>query len=140
MKENARIFVTVSETAGYKTSDTIKPSSIYNNMLYKCRGKEIEVETDYLFLNQCNTTPIEGVSENGLRLFFTDIKAMRLENCTFDEIKEEIRERYKRDWNDEISDGRFSAWRSVLGISKGMKKVQVANETGDGTHTAWASA
>ena len=43
------------------------------DMLEKVQGMWIEVETDYLFLDQYNTVPVPGVSNNGLRLMDRDI-------------------------------------------------------------------
>lgn len=37
-------------------------------MLQKLEGKWLEVETDFLFKDQFNTPPIEGVSESGMRI------------------------------------------------------------------------
>lgn len=43
-------------------------------MLKAIEGKEIEVETEYLFKNQFNTVPIPGVSEQGMRIMETDVE------------------------------------------------------------------
>ena len=40
----------------------------YRDMLELVQGKELEVETEYLFCDQYNTVPIEGVAENGMRI------------------------------------------------------------------------
>lgn len=40
----------------------------FRGIVRQLSGKEIEVETDYLFDDQINTAPIPGVSEQGLRL------------------------------------------------------------------------
>ena len=41
----------------------------------KCvEGKKLEVETKWLFDNQYNTGPIDGVSENGLRVMDADVE------------------------------------------------------------------
>jgi hypothetical protein len=39
----------------------------FQGWLMKLAGQEIEVKTDYLFSDQYNTPPIDGISENGLR-------------------------------------------------------------------------
>jgi hypothetical protein len=44
--------------------------------LEKIEGKEIEVETHYLFRDQYNTPPIPGVSENGLRIMQESVEAV----------------------------------------------------------------
>lgn len=41
----------------------------YHAMLGAIAGQVIDVETDYLFSDQYNTPPIEGVSDIGLRVF-----------------------------------------------------------------------
>ena len=38
------------------------------NIYKELAGEIIEVETDYLFSNQFNTVPIEGISDIGLRI------------------------------------------------------------------------
>jgi hypothetical protein len=38
------------------------------NMLQAVAGRTLVVETDYLFVDQFNTAPIPGVSENGMRI------------------------------------------------------------------------
>jgi len=40
----------------------------YANMITAIQGMTIEVETEYLWDDQFNTVPIEGVSDNGLRI------------------------------------------------------------------------
>lgn len=42
----------------WKWADTLKA----------LQGMTIEVETEYLFANQFNTAPIDGISENGMRI------------------------------------------------------------------------
>lgn len=37
--------------------------------LFKLDGKEVELETEFLFDNQWNTAPVEGLSETGFRVF-----------------------------------------------------------------------
>lgn len=49
--------------------------------LEKVQGQWLEVDTQYLFSNQFNTTPIEGVSEIGMRIMIEDI----------DEIQDDVR-------------------------------------------------
>jgi len=137
MNKEAKIFATISGNAGYKTNG-INETDKYNNMLFLCRGKEIEIETDYLFLNQFNTTPIENVSEIGLRLYAKDIKSLRLENCTFDKIKKKLTEQYKKAWNQSLTDRSFSCWENLLGISKGMKQINVIDKNNKET-IAWAT-
>lgn len=46
-------------------------------MLEKVQGKWIEVETDWLFADQFNTVPIEGVSETGMRLMSGDVEEIQ---------------------------------------------------------------
>lgn len=41
--------------------------------LEKVQGMTIEIETDHLFVDQFNTVPIPGVSDNGLRLMNRDV-------------------------------------------------------------------
>lgn len=43
-------------------------------MLEKVNGQWLEIETDYLFADQFNTAPIEGVSELGLRVMAESVE------------------------------------------------------------------
>lgn len=88
----------------------------YNHALYLLRGKEVKIETKYLFLNQLNTVPIKGVSKHGLRLNFNDIQSLRIENRTFRTIKMRIKKFYRDSWNEEITDKNLIAWKHLLGI------------------------
>lgn len=44
------------------------------DMLEAIAGRVIEVETDYLFKDQFNTVPIEGVSSNGMRIMASSVE------------------------------------------------------------------
>lgn len=46
-----------------------KQRTEYHAALRKLAGQEVEVETEYLFSDQYNTPPIEGISDIGLRIF-----------------------------------------------------------------------
>ena len=50
---------------------------LHNNAFYealvKVQGQWLEVETAHLFADQFNTVPIEGVSEQGLRVMLTEV-------------------------------------------------------------------
>jgi hypothetical protein len=48
--------------------DSVNYNSSFWEKLNKINGQTIEVETKYLFDNQFNTAPIEGVTESGLRI------------------------------------------------------------------------
>lgn len=47
------------------------------DMLRKVEGKWLEVETEYLFADQFNTAPIQGVSESGMRIMGEDVEEVR---------------------------------------------------------------
>lgn len=55
----------------------------YREAVRSLSGKEVELETEHLFDNQWNTAPIEGLTENGLRVFdwqdasFPDVEHVR---------------------------------------------------------------
>ena len=51
-----------------KNASDFQYSSEWWRTLQKVAGKTLVVETEFLFRNQFNTAPIEGVSENGLRI------------------------------------------------------------------------
>lgn len=57
----------------------------YNDKWYKIlkaiEGKEIEIETEYLFKDQFNTIPIKDISENGIRIM------MRYVDYVIDDIR-----------------------------------------------------
>jgi hypothetical protein len=46
----------------------------YCNLLEQVNDKWLDVETDFLFSDQFNTAPIEGVSVNGLRVMWTEVE------------------------------------------------------------------
>jgi len=82
-------------------------------MLESIHGTKIEIDTKYLFLNQFNT--VDGVgSKNGMRLMATHLESLELVDTTFEEIKEIIKARYLKDWNQKLTDANFSAWKSLL--------------------------
>ena len=56
-----------AETLYYK--DTTSPNSHYAEMLSMVEGQTLDVDTEYLFVDQYNTLPIPGVSTNGMRIF-----------------------------------------------------------------------
>lgn len=62
------------------------PSMAWAEKLQAVQGMWLEVETEHLFLDQYNTSPITGITELGLRLFNRDIDA----------IENDVRERMKR--------------------------------------------
>ena len=43
-------------------------------LLEAIAGKEIEIETNHLFIDQFNTVPIPGVSENGARIMISMVE------------------------------------------------------------------
>lgn len=48
--------------------------SSYREMVKKLAGKLVEVETDFLFVDQYNTVPVKGVSASGLRVMQIDVE------------------------------------------------------------------
>jgi len=48
----------------------------YQNALTRLADQEVEVETKYLFDDQYNTPPLDGVSENGLRIMERYVEAI----------------------------------------------------------------
>ena len=48
--------------------------SSYREMLKKLAGELVEVETDFMFTDQYNTVPVEGVSASGLRVMQIDVE------------------------------------------------------------------
>jgi len=58
----------------------------FGEMITAIEGMEIEVETEYLWDNQYNTAPIEGISENGLRIL--DFKG---DESIIEEIIDDVR-------------------------------------------------
>jgi hypothetical protein len=91
-------------TVNWKWADTLEA----------VEGQEIEIETKFLFLNQFNTAPIPGVSDNGLRLMATSLESLRIEDGTFEDVKAQIRAFYLESWHQKITDAQFSAWESLL--------------------------
>lgn len=49
-------------------------SDAWVKTLEAVQGMTLEVETEYLFEDQFNTAPIEGISDTGLRLMSSDIE------------------------------------------------------------------
>lgn len=52
-------------------------SNRYRKALESIEGTWVEVETDYLFQSEFNTGPIEGLSENGLKIAATYVEAVQ---------------------------------------------------------------
>lgn len=52
---------------GHQTGAADRKGADYRNRLHTLDGREVELETDFLFENQWNTAPIDG--HNGLRVF-----------------------------------------------------------------------
>jgi hypothetical protein len=117
MSKCFKLYATIKENAGFQCPKSWRGSDKkYNHALYLLRGKEVKIETKYLFLNQLNTVPIKGVSKHGLRLNFNDIQSLRIENRTFRTIKMRIKKFYRDSWNEEITDKNLIAWKHLLGI------------------------
>ena len=115
MSKRFKLYATIKENAGYQSNFKNNKDS-YNNALFLLRGKEVKIETKYLFLNQLNTAPIKGVSKLGLRLYFNDIKSLRIENRTFRTVKMRLKKFYRESWNTEINDIQLTAWKHLLRI------------------------
>lgn len=113
MSKRFKLYAVISENAGHRSC-----LNTYDNMLYQLRGKEVKIETKYLFLNQLNTYPIKGISKNGLRLQFKDIKSLRIENRTFKTIRQRIKKFYKESWDTELKEIQFSGWKRLLNIKE----------------------
>lgn len=116
MSKKFKLYATIKENAGYQSNFKSHRDS-YNNALFLLRGKEIEIETDYLFLNQLNTASIKDISKNGLRLYFNDIKSLRIENRTFRTIKMIVKKFYKSAWDVDIKEQQFRGYKLLLGIN-----------------------
>lgn len=118
MSKKFKLYATIKENAGRElTYKSTRHSDTYNHALFLLRGKEVEIETKYLFLNQLNTIPVKGVTEIGLRLYFTDIKSLRMENRTFRTIKQRIKKFYVNGWNTDIKDKQLIGWKRLLGLN-----------------------
>lgn len=118
MSKRFKLYATIKETAGRElTYKSTRHLDNYNHALFLLRGKEVKIETKYLFLDQLNTAPVKGVTEIGLRLYFTDIKSLRMENRTFRTIKQRIKKFYANGWNTNIKDNQFSGWKYLLGLN-----------------------
>lgn len=116
MSKKFRLYATINNNAGCKDNNPFNPSQKYANMLFLLRGKEVEIETDYLFIDQLNTVPIKGISDNGLRLHLYNVKSLRIENRTFLTIKMRIKRFYKKSWNIDLTEHNFCGWKHILGI------------------------
>lgn len=118
MSKRFKLYATIKENAGFQCPENwcCNDSQRYNHALYLLRGKEVKIETKYLFLNQLNSAPIKGVSKLGLRLHFNDIQSLRIENRTFRTIKMRIKKFYRDSWHEEITDRKLTAWKHLLGI------------------------
>lgn len=116
MSKKFKLYATIKENAGYQSNFKSHRDS-YNNALFLLRGKEIEIETDYLFLNQLNTVSIKDISKNGLRLYFNDIKSLRIENRTFRTIKMRVKKFYKSAWDVDIKEQQLRGYKLLLGIN-----------------------
>ncbi len=49
-------------------------NSKFSKMLESVAGTWLEVETEFLFNDQFNTVPVEGVTEHGLRVMLEDVE------------------------------------------------------------------
>lgn len=68
LKEYARLRERLTKM-GYSEFDVLEQDNgSYMRKMALLDGKEIELETKYLFSNQWNTVPIQGVSDKGLRV------------------------------------------------------------------------
>ncbi len=68
LKEYARLRERLKKM-GYREFDVLETDNgSYMHKMALLDGKEIELETKYLFSNQWNTVPIQGVSDKGLRV------------------------------------------------------------------------
>ena len=58
------------ESKGYKLFDSIGPDDYewYKKIIFLLNNETIELETNYIFNNQWNTTPILNISEHGIRV------------------------------------------------------------------------
>lgn len=91
MSKRLKLYATIKETAGRElTYKSTSHSDTYNHALFLLRGKEVKIETKYLFLDQLNTAPVKGVTKIGLRLRFSDIKSLRMEKTVRTELNKSL--------------------------------------------------
>ena len=57
-------------------SQNMLHNAAFADKLRKVQGQWLDVDTTHLFADQFNTLPIEGVTENGLRVMQSDIVAI----------------------------------------------------------------
>jgi hypothetical protein len=85
----------------------------YKSAMNSIRGQWVQIDTQYLFVNQLNT--MDGVgTKNGLRLNLLDVDALRIKNGTFDQVKAQIRDFYKQAWHTDVTDIMFTTWKRLL--------------------------
>jgi len=62
----------------YRARINIKLGMTFNkkwyDLLEEIAGKEVEVETDHLFIDQFNTIPITDISEKGIRIMISFVE------------------------------------------------------------------
>lgn len=103
MSKRLKIYATIKENVGYQSNFKTHKDE-YNNALFLLRGKEVKIDTKYLFFNQLNTFPIKGISKLGLRLFFKDIESIRIENRTFRTVLKRLKKHYLNSWEQELNE------------------------------------
>ena len=81
-----RIHVREDATARYmrRTYKGVR-SSEWCKTLTQVEGTWLDVETEFLFRDQFNTVPIDGISESGLRIMLEDIDAIE------DDVRQDTR-------------------------------------------------
>ena len=92
MSKKFKLYATIKENVGYQ-------SNLNNNR------------------DSYNNAPIKDISKNGLRLYFNDIKSLRIENRTFRAIKMRVKKFYKSAWDVDIKEQQLRGYKLLLGIN-----------------------
>lgn len=92
MSKKFKLYATIKENAGYQSNFNNNRDS-YNNALFLL------------------------LSKNGLRLYFNDIKSLRIENRTFRTIKMRVKKFYKSAWDIDIKEQQLRGYKLLLGIN-----------------------
>jgi len=102
-----KIYITVRNDASesYIRRESVAVNWHWAETLSKIEGMRIEIETEFLFVNQFNTVPIKGVSDEGLRLMAMDCSKIEFEGgADYEWYLEKCSEFYAKGWNTKVKD------------------------------------